>query len=155
MRFKYCVAMLLLLAVIGVVVLAMPAAAAKPGDSATKTGNGGYVVTFPKSQTGTIHPMLAYNTISQGQYQWAGKNVNYYTTRLPFDLYWGNPSNSLRLRIFTPDGYVLGPYYDSSDSIVNGEINIYITRSGGVAQGSWAMEVYGYSVSGYQSYWIE
>jgi hypothetical protein len=155
MRFKYCVAILLLLAVIGVVVLATPAAAVNAGDSASTAGNGGYTVTFAKKSPGTIHPMLAYNTISQGQYQWAGKYINYYTTSLPFDLYWGNPSNSLRLRIFTPDGYVLGPFYDTSDGNYNGEINIYVTRSGGVAQGSWAMEIYGHSVSGYQSYWIE
>jgi hypothetical protein len=154
MRFKYCVAILLLLAVIGVVVLATPAAAAKPNDSATKAGNGGYVVTFLKSQPGMIRPMTAYNSISQGQYQWQCKPVNYYTTALPFDLYWGNPSNSLQLKIITPDGYVLGPYYDYSDGGYNGEINIYITRAGGVAQGNWYMEVYGYSVSGSQSYWI-
>ncbi len=70
MRFKYCVAILLLLAVIGVVVLAMPAAAVSAGDSASKAGNGGYVVKFVKNSPGTIRPMLAYNTISQGQYQW-------------------------------------------------------------------------------------
>jgi hypothetical protein len=153
MRFKYCVAILLLLAVIGVVALAMPAAAAKPGDGATKTGNGGYVVSFVKSQPGTIRPMIS-NTIHQGEYQYPARNVNYYTTRLNFDLYWGNPSNSLRLRIITPDGYILGPFFDSYDGIINGEVNIDVTRSGGVAQGTWYGEVYGYSVSGSQSYYI-
>ena len=82
------------------------------------------------------------------------KPVNYYTTSLPFDLYWGNPSNSLRLIIFTPDGYVLGPFYDSSDGSTNGEVYINICRDNGVAQGNWYTEVYGYSVSGLQSYWI-
>jgi hypothetical protein len=147
--------MLLLLAVVGVVVLATPAAAISAGDSASTAGPGGYIVTFVKTRPGTIHPMTAYNTISQGQYQWQSKLINYYTTSVPFDLYWGNPSNSLRLRIFTPDGYVLGPYYDSSDGSYNGEINIYINRDGGVAQGYWYTEVYGYSVSGSQSYRID
>jgi len=154
MRFKYCVAILLLVAVLGVVVLASPAAAAKTEDSVSVAGPGGYVITFVKSQPGLIRPMAVYNTIQQGQYQWQSKNVNYYIERLPFDLYWGNPTNSLRLRIFTPDGYVLGPFYDSSDGSTNGEINIYITRSGGVAQGTWYTEVYGDRVSGSQSYYI-
>jgi hypothetical protein len=70
------------------VVLATPAAAVNAGDSASTRGNGGYTVTFAKKSPGTIHPMLAYNTISQGQYQWAGKYINYYD-KLAFDLYWG------------------------------------------------------------------
>jgi hypothetical protein len=144
--------MLLLLAVIGVVVLASPAAAAKTGDSAAKAGNGGYVVAFVKSQPG-IHPMIS-STIHQGEYQWPYKTINYYTTTVNFDLYWGNPTNSLRLRIFTPDGYVLGPFYDSSDGTINGAIDIDVSRSGGVAQGTWTEEVYGYSVSGAQGYYI-
>jgi hypothetical protein len=144
--------MLLLVAVVGVVILAMPASAMKPGDSATKAGSGGYYVTSVKSTPGTMLPMSIYGSISQGQYQWQSKLLNYYTTSLPFDLNWGNPSNSLRLRVFTPDGYVLGPYYDSSDGYINGRINININRDGGVAQGYWYTEVYGYSVSGSQSY---
>jgi hypothetical protein len=154
MRFKYCVALLLFVAVIGVVVLAVPAAAANPADSAVKAGNGGYVVTFVKSQPGTMQPMTLYNTISQGQYQWQSKLINYYTTSVNFNLYWGYPPNSLRLRIITPDGYVLGPYYDSSDGVTNGAVNINVNRAGGVAQGTWITEVYGYSVSGSQSYSI-
>jgi hypothetical protein len=154
MRFKYCVALLLFIAVLGVVVLAMPAVAVSSGDSVSKAGPGGYVVTFVKNPPVTMHLMAAYNTISQGQYQWQCKNVNSYTTSVPFDLYWGNPSNSLRLRIFTPDGYTLGPYYDSSDGSTNGRVYVNINRDGGVAQGNWNTEVYGYSVSGSQSYSI-
>lgn len=155
MRFKYCVAILLLVAVIGVVVLATPAAAVSAGDSASKAGPGGYVVTFVKKSPGTIHPMTVYNTISQGQYQWQCKPVNYYTTSLPFDLYWGNPSNSLQLKIITPDGYVLGPYYDLADGVYNGEIAFNVNRAGGVAQGNWYTEVYGYRVTGSQSYRVD
>ena len=145
--------MLLFLAVIGVVVLAMPATAAKTGDSTTVSAPGGYQVTFVKTLPGGIQPMIM-NSISQGQYQWAGKLVNYYTESVQFDLYWGNPTNSLRLRIFTPDGYVLGPYYDASDGAINGNIYAIVSRSGGVAQGTWYSEVYGDRVSGSQSYSI-
>jgi hypothetical protein len=156
MRFKYCVAILLFVAVIGVVVLAAPAAAAKGDDSVTVAGPGGYVVTFykapSKSVSGTVSMLTDYSTITQGQYNWHYRNVNYYTTSLNFYLYWGNPSNSLRLRIFTPDGYVLGPFYDSYDGMMNGATGVTVSRSGGVAQGTWTSEVYGYSVSGSQSY---
>jgi hypothetical protein len=154
MRFKYCVATLLLVAAIGVVVLTSPAAAAKADDSVSVAGPGGYVVTFVKQNPFLIQPMTVYGTISQGQYQWQSKLVNYYTESLPFNLYWGNPSNSLRLRIITPDGYVLGPFYDSSDGAMNGNINLVVNRPGGVAQGYWYTEVYGERVSGSQSYSI-
>jgi hypothetical protein len=157
MRFKYCVALLLCLAVMGVVVLATPATAAKTGDVTTVAGPGGYYLKIVKSTSvipsGIASPMSV-SVIHQSEYQYQSKYVNYFTTQLPFDLYWGNPSNSLRLRIATPDGYVLGPYYDISDGIINGEINIFICRDSGVAQGSWGEEIYGYSVSGAQGYRI-
>ncbi len=154
MRFKYCVVVLLFAAVIGLIALASPATAAKGDDSVSVTGPGGYVVTFVKQNPLIIRPMTVYDTIGQGEYKWQSKNVNYYTEALPFNLYWGVPSNSLRLRIFTPDGAVLGPYYDDSDGAHNGNICVTITRSGGVAQGTWYTEVYGDAVSGSQSYSI-
>jgi hypothetical protein len=153
MRFKYCVAMLLFVAVIGVVVLAMPAVAVKTGDSTTLAGPGGYSVTLMKNPS-SIRPLAVYGTIHQSEYQYQSKLINYYTTSQPFDLYWGNPSNSLRLRIITPDGYVLGPFYDASDGFINGDIYLVVSRSGGIAQGTWYTEVYGDRVSGAQSYSI-
>jgi hypothetical protein len=158
MRYKYCVAILFIVAVISVCVLAMPVTAAKPGDSVSVAEPGGYIVTFykvpSKTLSGMVSPMAAYSSISQGGYNWHSRNVNYYTTSLDFVLNWGNPSNSLRLRLFTPDGYVLGPYYDSYDGSCDGQIGVRISRSNGVAQGTWSEEVYGYQVSGTQSYSI-
>jgi hypothetical protein len=80
--------------------------------------------------------------------------VSTYSTSLHIDLNWGNPSNSLRLKIYTPDGYTLGPYYDNADGSIDGRINIYVNNPNGIAQGTWYYEVYGYSVSGTQSYTI-
>jgi hypothetical protein len=160
MRFKTLVALLLFVAAIGIVAMATPASAAKPGDSVTYQGPGGYTVTLTKVQPSLlsksgVSTMSMSSSISQGQYQYYGKNVNSYTETYQVYLNWGNPSNSLRLRIFSADGYVFGPYYDTSDGcLANGAICATITRSGGVAQGVWTNEIYGYSVSGSQSYYI-
>jgi len=79
------------------------------------------------------------------------------------DLKWGNPSNSLRLTIYSPDGYVFGPYFDNADGVINGRINLNINNPNGIAKGTWyyevyevyeGYEVYGYSVIGTQSYTI-
>ena len=66
---------------------------------------------------------------------WYGENINYYTESVQTYLYWGNPGNSLRLRIVSPEGYQFGPYYDFSDGNYNGLICVTISRSGGVTQG--------------------
>ena len=148
MRFKTYLAVLLFVAVIGVLVCALPVTAASTGSGDSKV----YTVTFPTAPT--IHPLIYYGSISQGQYQWQSKTINYYTTSYTFDLYWGNTANSLRLRIFTPDGQVLGPYYDWSDGHTDGQVYFMIYCSTGLAQGTWYTEVYGDRVSGTQSYSI-
>ena len=150
MRFKATIIMLLIVVIVGVVVCALPATAA----SGSKADNGGYTVKIVQQDPNVIRPMTVYGSISQGQYQWQSRLVNYYTTYVNFYLYWGNPSNSLRLRIFTPDGYTLGPFYDSYDGSYNGAISVQVYRSGGVAQGTWYTEVYGDRVTGSQSYSI-
>jgi hypothetical protein len=67
------------------------------------------------------------------------------------DLYWGNPSNSLSLTAIAPDG-TIGPFYDSSDGVTDGRIYLTISRTGGIAPGTWVFRVYGVSVVGTQSY---
>jgi hypothetical protein len=152
MRFKTIVVLLLFVAAIGIVVMATPASAAKPSDSITKQGPDGYLITISKVSPDMMFAMSGWYSISQGQYMWHGTNINYYTESRQTYLYWGNPSNSLRLRIFSPEGHVFGPFYDSSDGIVNGAILVQISRPGGIAQGTWVDEVYGYRVTGVQSY---
>jgi len=161
MRLKNCLALLLILAAIGLVVCALPASAVTPPadlQKNVKPGTGGYTVTFVKKDSLTNNP-LAFGTLSsyviyQGEYKWHSKLVNYYTTSVAFNLYWGNTANSLRLRIYSPDGYLFGPYYDWSDGSMNGNIYVVLSRAGGVAQGYWYAEVYGDRVSGAQSYSI-
>ena len=66
----------------------------------------------------------------------------------------GNSGNSLRLKIYSPDGYVFGPYFDNADGVINGRINLNINNPNGIARGTWYYEVYGYSVAGTEDYYI-
>lgn len=116
--------------------------------------NGGYIVE-PVHNAGMnpIGIQSIYATITQGMTNWHTKTVSSYITSLNVDLNWGNPANSLRLKIYSPDGYTFGPYYDSFDG-VNGRINLTIINNNGIARGTWYYEVYGYSVTGTQAYSI-
>jgi hypothetical protein len=115
-------------------------------------GNGSYII-VPAHGTG-IEPLTVYNSITQGATNWESKTVSSYITTLNVNLNWGNPSNSLQLTIYSPDGYVFGPYYDSSDGVTDGRINLNIQNSNGIAEGTWYYAVYGYRVSGTQTYSI-
>jgi hypothetical protein len=95
-----------------------------------------------------------YATITQGKTNWHTKEVSTFITTLNVDLDWGNSGNSLRLTIYSPDGYVFGPYFDNADGVINGRINLNINNPNGIAKGTWYYEVYGYSVSGTEDYSI-
>ncbi len=123
-------------------------------DPKNVTGNGGYggYYVMPVKNNGMNEGLTASSIyyIMQGQINLHNKYIS--GPGFNVDLNWGNPTNSLRLRIFTPDGYTLGPFYDYSDGIPDGRINIYIGRDGGVAQGTYQSEVYGERVSGTEDY---
>ena len=115
---------------------------------------GGY---FVEPSHGRMNPMsvqVVSATISQGMMNLHTKVVSSYITTLNVDLNWGNPANSLRLKIYSPDGYTFGPYYDSYDGSANGRINLNIINSAGIARGTWYYEVYGDRVTGTQAYYI-
>ena len=90
-------------------------------------------------------------SITQGQTQWYSTVVPAGKTLFYADLSWGNPSSSLVLTITAPDA-TFGPYYDSADGRIDGRINLRISKSGGLASGTWWSKLYGYQVSGIQSY---
>ncbi len=98
--------------------------------------------------------MTVSSSITQGQTNWHSEIVSGFYTSLHVDLNWGDQYDSLRLKIYTPDGYTLGPYYDNADGNTDGRINIYVNNANGIAQGTWYYEVYGDSVTGTQSYTI-
>ena len=117
--------------------------------------NGGYIV--EPVHTAGMNPISiqsVYATITQGKTNWHTKTVSSYITSLNVNLNWGNPANSLRLKIYSPDGYTFGPYYDSFDGVNDGRINVNIINSNGIARGTWYYEVYGNSVTGTQAYSI-
>ena len=83
------------------------------------------------------HTATVYNSITQGKTNWESKTVSSYITTLNVNLNWGNPSNSLQLTIYSPDGYIFGPYYDNADGVTDGRINLNIQNSNGIAKGTW------------------
>ena len=158
MSLKKCGVVLVLLAMMVGAMTASASAASADSSKNIKPGDGGYIVTIGKSNYDgssnklTDFSILASSSdfIAQGQTKWGYKVVSGYVTSFGAELYWGNPSNSLSMTIITPDGYVLGPYYDIIDGRLNGDIPIVISRSTGVAQGTYAFRIYGYQVSGLQ-----
>ena len=115
---------------------------------------GGYTVTPAKDADGDVGIRWVYDTISQGETNWHSKIVSTNINTLNVDLNWGDTTDSLRLRIYTPDDYMLGPYFDNADGAVDGRINIDIYNPDGIAQGTWRYEVYGHSVVGTEDYYI-
>jgi len=143
---------------IGLIVLVLMfsvsiAAAAASEESINTAKSGGYTVT-PAQSTGDVSILWVYDTITQGETNWHSKEVKDFITTLNVDLNWGNPGNSLKLTIYSPDGYVFGPYFDNADGVIDGRINLDIRNQNGIAKGTWYYEVYGYSVVGTEDYYI-
>lgn len=137
------------------VLLALPAIVSAAEQQDSGIGNGGYIVTPSQDTSLDLMSIKSISsTITQGATNWHTKTVSSTITSLNVDLNWGNSANSLRLTIYSPDGYTFGPYTDSSDGTVNGRINLYISNTAGIATGTWTYQVYGQSVSGTQAYSI-
>ncbi|WP_246496118.1 peptidase domain-containing protein [Methanocalculus chunghsingensis] len=117
--------------------------------------NGDYIIqpiNDAEKNTGDVR--WVYDTITQGMIHWHQRTVSSHITSLNMDLNWDNPSNSLRLKIYSPDGHLFGPFYDGFDGAYDGRINLNIINSAGIAKGTWYCEVYGEQVEGTQSYYI-
>jgi hypothetical protein len=123
------------------------------GVSAQNVDNSaGYTVT-PAGHLQLPHMVipLSAGSITQGETDWYYYFVSPGTASITTDLDWGDTSDSLSLTIIAPDG-TIGPYYDVSDGVTDGEIALMITRSGGLAPGTWNFRVYGDQVTGSQNY---
>lgn len=102
-----------------------------------------------------IMPMTVSSSIIQGQTNWHSVVISGFYTSMSVDLNWfGVTSNSLQLTIYSPDNSIYGPYYDGDDGSIDGRIHRYVNNPNGVPQGTWYFKVYGYSVTGTQSYTI-
>lgn len=122
---------------------------------AQETGSHDYIV-ISAGGTGIeenppFMPMTV-GSIKQCDTNWYSTNIVAGEVELIVDLNWGDPSNSLRLRIYAPDA-VLGPYYDAYDG-VDGRIRLRIKDSVGLYPGTWRFEIYGDRVTGTQDYTI-
>ncbi|OJH49715.1 hypothetical protein MPF_0503 [Methanohalophilus portucalensis FDF-1] len=120
---------------------------------ATISQDGEYTIVPVKSDS-NITPRWVSDTITQGETNWHGKSVSSYTTSLHIDLNWGDTSDSLRLKVYNPSNQLVGTFYDSSDGVIDGRINIEIRKSGGIDLGTWHYQVYGYHVTGIEDYYI-
>jgi len=143
---------LILIAVAMLISCTTAADISKTGMTESKDG---YTVTFvdsekaDDSQTRTI-----YQTITEGETDWISTQISGYYTQFNVNLNWGDSSDSLRLMIYSPDGHTFGYYYDNSDGTINGRITLNINNPDGIAEGTWWYQVYGYSVSGEEDYYI-
>ncbi len=96
-----------------------------------------------------------YNSqISQGETVWHQQEITGRSTTLNVSLKWQTANDSLRLMIYTPDGHVLGPYYDSYDGKLNNEINLTVSNPDGITSGSWSFKVTGTNVTSQEGYYL-
>jgi hypothetical protein len=124
-----------------------------PGVSAQDVDNStGYSVIPAENlhQPLVMSPMTV-GSITQGETDWYSVIVPSGASSITVDLNWGYAPDSLSLTAIAPDG-IIGPLYDSSDGTTDGRIFTTITRSGGIAPGTWTFKVYGDYVLGTQSY---
>jgi hypothetical protein len=123
------------------------------GVSAQDVDSGaGYTVTPARNlHLPPVMSPLTVGTITQGETDWYSWVVAPGTASITLDLNWGYAPNSLSLTAIAPDA-TIGPFYDASDGVTNGRIFMTISRTGGIAPGTWKFRVYGVSVVGTQSY---
>lgn len=149
---------------IAVAALVMASASAMSTGNSKKTDTGDWVATpatlnswSQNAMTNTFTTTAPGNVyyITQGQAQYYSFYVPPGSTGVTVDLNWGNPANSLQYTMFAADGSVAGPYYDNADGRIDGRICIYLSRNGAIIpSGTYYDMVYGYSVTGVQSYTI-
>ena len=113
---------------------------------------GEYTITPAKDFDEDIVPRHVYDTIAQGETNWHTKTVDTHITVLNVDLNRGDRTNSLRLKIYSPDWQYLGMYFDDADNTNNGRIRINRENPNGIAKGTWHYEVY--EVEGTEDYYI-
>jgi hypothetical protein len=115
----------------------------------------GYIIsTVDSSGEETRFPAvspLSTSVISQGETHSYTRNVYAGTTSIVSDLNWGDTSDSLTLTIIAPDA-TLGPYYDAADGVIDGRIYLRISKTNGLATGTWWNRIFGYQVAGTEDY---
>ncbi len=88
-----------------------------------------------------------YDTITQGETGWYTRYIS--SSTFTVYLVWNNPSNSLTLTMYSPDGSVYGPFRDADDGRIDGRVVLTVSNA---QTGIWVFKVYGEKVTGVQSY---
>lgn len=152
--------MLIKIGIVGLLLLlcvsfATGAVIEEKSDENYKVHFGDYIIKPAKDSGESTGAKYVYDTITQGETNWHTKEVDSHITVLNVDLNWGDPTDSLRLKVYDPDWQCLGEFFDVDDGYPdNGRINIDIENPNGVAGGTWHYEVYGYDVEGVEDYYI-
>jgi len=128
--------------------------AASDSDSVV-TFNGQITVAQPITNDSAQADAIYNDAITSGETVYHDTTVNGSSTSLNVDLKWENPNDSMRLTIYTPDGHVLGPYYDSSDGKIDNAINLEIDNPSGVASGTWIFKVVDTGTTGKDEYYLK
>lgn len=149
---------ILFIILIALLFLSATTATAAENVEKVKTSSNYTVVSSPSTEIGLVDKdigiLTVYDTIFQGETNVHEKKVSSGLNLLVVDLNWGDSTDSLRLRIYTPSGSLLGSYYDNADGAVSGRIRLYIKNSNGIEAGTWKYQVYGYRVAGKEGYTI-
>jgi hypothetical protein len=93
---------------------------------------------------GVVSPGTA-GTITRGETDWYSVTVPTGAASITADLDWGYAPDSLSLAAIAPDG-TIGPFDDASDGVTNGRVFLTISRTGGIAPGTWKFRVHGAGV---------
>ena len=142
------------LGVVAMVLLLIASCAVVSASEQKSVGGGTIILPANNTGFGQMSPLTVSGSVTQGQTTWQTRTVSSYITSMNVDLNWVNPSNSLQLKIYAPDKETFGPVYDNYDGKIDGRIHLNVINSAGIPQGTWIFEVYGYKVTGTQSYTI-
>lgn len=93
-------------------------------------------------------------SVSMGEKKYFQREIPDNIDTFTIDLFWGDTLDSLKLTFFSPDGVVMGPYYDDSDGIVNGRIFLQVSRPEGIEPGDWYAIVEGEDVQGTRQFML-
>jgi hypothetical protein len=130
-----------------IALVAIPAVSAKSNDYVVSPAPSDGKLTMSKLSAAATY------TITQGQTRTHTSNIPGGVAWLEYNLNWGNTANSLQLKLYSPSGTYLGAFYDNSDGKIDGRIHLSVYQQGSqIEQGVWRAPVYGYSVTGTQSY---
>ncbi len=95
------------------------------------------------------------NEIMPGETNWHQAYVSGTPATFNFELKWNNTGDALRVVVYTPDGKELGPYYDDSDGVTDGCIDMEISNPDGIANGDWTFKVTDTGVTGKDEYYLK